>query len=197
VSLYFSFVEDSIVGSGGILGLLAQANDLINRLIPFIIALTVLIFLWGIFKGRYTNYPYVDTLKYFDPDKGILSTDENSSYKVLEDTGGNIYGECERCDNRGRITCPDCGGECVVDCYECDGDGEIDCDNCSGEGKVDCGNCDGDGEIDGETCKECKGKGKIECERCENGKEECSRCEDYLSAARRRGEDRAYAGRMP
>ncbi|MDQ5912328.1 MAG: hypothetical protein QG568_543 [Patescibacteria group bacterium] len=35
---------------GGILGLLAQANDLINRLIPFIIALTVLIFLWGIFR---------------------------------------------------------------------------------------------------------------------------------------------------
>lgn len=35
---------------GGILGLLAQANDLINRLIPFIIALTVLILLWGIFK---------------------------------------------------------------------------------------------------------------------------------------------------
>lgn len=35
---------------GGVLGLLAQANDLINRLIPFIIALTVLIFLWGIFK---------------------------------------------------------------------------------------------------------------------------------------------------
>ncbi len=35
---------------GGVLGLLAQASDLINRLIPFIIALTVLIFLWGIFK---------------------------------------------------------------------------------------------------------------------------------------------------
>ncbi|MBU3668807.1 MAG: hypothetical protein FGM57_02465 [Candidatus Taylorbacteria bacterium] len=35
---------------GGILGLLAQASDLINRLIPFVIALTVLIFLWGIFK---------------------------------------------------------------------------------------------------------------------------------------------------
>ncbi len=34
---------------GGILGLLAQANDLINRLIPFVIACTVLIFLWGIF----------------------------------------------------------------------------------------------------------------------------------------------------
>ena len=35
---------------GGILGLLAQANDLINRLIPFIIALTVLFFLWGILR---------------------------------------------------------------------------------------------------------------------------------------------------
>lgn len=35
---------------GGILSLLAQASDLINRLIPFVIALTVLIFLWGIFK---------------------------------------------------------------------------------------------------------------------------------------------------
>jgi Type IV secretion system pilin len=35
---------------GGILGLLAQANDLINRLIPFVIAITVLVFLWGIFK---------------------------------------------------------------------------------------------------------------------------------------------------
>ncbi len=35
---------------GGILGLLAQASDLINRLIPFVIALTVLWFLWGIFK---------------------------------------------------------------------------------------------------------------------------------------------------
>ncbi len=38
------------VGIGGLLGLLNQANDLINRLIPFVIALTVLIFLWGVFK---------------------------------------------------------------------------------------------------------------------------------------------------
>ena len=35
---------------GGILGLLAQAEDLINRIIPFIIALAVLWFLWGIFR---------------------------------------------------------------------------------------------------------------------------------------------------
>lgn len=37
-------------GIGGILGLLAQAEDLINRVIPFIIALAVLWFLWGIFR---------------------------------------------------------------------------------------------------------------------------------------------------
>lgn len=38
------------VGIGGLLGLLNQANDLINRLIPFVIALTVLFFLWGVFR---------------------------------------------------------------------------------------------------------------------------------------------------
>ena len=37
-------------GISGLYGLLAQALDFINRLIPFIIALTVLVFLWGIFK---------------------------------------------------------------------------------------------------------------------------------------------------
>ena len=35
---------------GGVLGLLAQAEDLINRIIPFIIALAVLWFLVGIFR---------------------------------------------------------------------------------------------------------------------------------------------------
>lgn len=45
-----SFASAQGVGLGGLLGLLAQANDLINRLIPFIIALTILIFLWGVFK---------------------------------------------------------------------------------------------------------------------------------------------------
>jgi len=38
------------VGIGGLLGLLNQAQDLINRLIPFVIALTVLFFLWGLFR---------------------------------------------------------------------------------------------------------------------------------------------------
>lgn len=34
----------------GVLGLLDQANNLINKVIPFIIALTVLVFLWGILQ---------------------------------------------------------------------------------------------------------------------------------------------------
>jgi hypothetical protein len=43
-------VANAQSGIGGVFHLLNQANDLINRLIPFIIALTVLIFLWGVFK---------------------------------------------------------------------------------------------------------------------------------------------------
>lgn len=37
-------------GISGLYALLAQASDFITRLIPFIIGLTVLFFLWGIFK---------------------------------------------------------------------------------------------------------------------------------------------------
>ncbi len=37
-------------GRNGFLGLLDAANTLINRIIPFIIALTILVFLWGVFR---------------------------------------------------------------------------------------------------------------------------------------------------
>lgn len=33
-----------------LLGIINLANNIINRLIPFVIALTVLVFLWGVFK---------------------------------------------------------------------------------------------------------------------------------------------------
>lgn len=42
-------------GTNGFFGLLDAANTLINRLIPFIIALTVLVFLWGVFKFVIAN----------------------------------------------------------------------------------------------------------------------------------------------
>ncbi|MEN9649634.1 MAG: hypothetical protein RL094_601 [Candidatus Parcubacteria bacterium] len=40
---------------GGVMSLLDMASQLINRLIPFVIALTVLIFLWGILKFVISN----------------------------------------------------------------------------------------------------------------------------------------------
>jgi uncharacterized membrane protein YidH (DUF202 family) len=42
------------IGSG-IYGLLDFARNLINQLIPFIIALTVLVFLWGIFRYVFSS----------------------------------------------------------------------------------------------------------------------------------------------
>lgn len=42
-------------GTNGFFGLLDAANTLINRLVPFIIALTVLVFLWGVFKFVISN----------------------------------------------------------------------------------------------------------------------------------------------
>jgi hypothetical protein len=43
-------VASAQIAIGGLIGILEQAKDLINRLIPFIIALTLLVFLWGVFK---------------------------------------------------------------------------------------------------------------------------------------------------
>ncbi len=49
----FAFAQN--FGTNGFFGLLDAANTLINRLIPFIIALTVLVFLWGVFKFVISN----------------------------------------------------------------------------------------------------------------------------------------------
>ena len=40
---------------GGLMGLLDMANQLINRLIPFIITLALLVFLWGILKYVFSS----------------------------------------------------------------------------------------------------------------------------------------------
>jgi len=49
----FAFAQG--FGTNGFLGLLDAANMLINRLIPFIIALTVLIFLYGVLRFVIAN----------------------------------------------------------------------------------------------------------------------------------------------
>ena len=96
--------------------------------------------------GDYRNYPYLDTLKYFNTSSGKLTTEEMRGYGdyiTLEDTGGRWI-EDEECDN--------CGGNGRVDCYECDGDGKKTCRECDGDETVECGNCDGRGTVD---CYDC------------------------------------------
>jgi hypothetical protein len=137
-------------------------------------------------KKDYSNYPYLDTLKYFQEGRGILSSEQRGDYVTLEDTGGGSSSSCETCGGNGEIECGDCYGNGEIECDECSGSGEISCNDCSGSGDIECSNCDGSGEIedegeDGETttkeCPECSGKGNNDCEDCNgNGEIECSDC---------------------
>ena len=137
-------------------------------------------------KKDYSNYPYLDTLKYFQEGRGILSSEQKGDYVTLEDTGGGSSSSCETCGGNGEIECGDCYGNGEIECDECSGSGEISCNDCSGSGDIECSNCDGSGEIedegeDGETttkeCPECSGKGNNDCEDCNgNGEIECSDC---------------------
>lgn len=103
--------------------------------------------------GKYENYPYLDTLKYWDSN-GTLSTKSTKSTYTLESTEGDAY-RCEYCNGTGRRTC-----------YECDGDGDWECSRCDGSGKYqdeECPRCDGEGRI---TCSDCDGSGNIDCYEC-------------------------------
>ena len=151
-------------------------------------------------KGDYSNYPYMDSFKYYNPYSGKLYNSSNFDYEYeLTDTeGGN--GSCSECGGNGRVECGSCDGDGTRECYECDGRGNVDCDDCdgsgkeechicdgagdlycdpcNGDGKVDCDDCDGDGEIDGEECGNCSGSGKQECSDCDgNGRKECYKCD--------------------
>lgn len=143
----------------------------------------------SITKGKYyDNYPYLDTLKGFDPAKGILST-KKGAYN-LESTDGELEDSyCDTCDGEGTITCHECDGDGEAPCDDCDG-GHIHCDVCDGQGELECGSCDGEGELecdvcdgegkneDGEDCEDCEGNGKISCDDCEgNGNISCDDCD--------------------
>lgn len=164
--------------------------------------------------GEFDYYPYLDTLKYYNPDNDTLSNDTSYDYKYeLNDTdGGN--GRCEECDGSGYFTCdscsggryecPECEGSGNAPCDECDGSGEIMCDRCDDgrvdcsngctNGSVDCGDCDGRGEDeDGEECSTCNGSGELECMDCNgSGTEECSKCDgsSYVSCRNCDGDGR-------
>ena len=131
-------------------------------------------------QGYYDKYPYVDTLKYWDPSDGMLSNRE-LQYK-LESTDGEYETSCESCNGSGRIECYECGGGGEQGCSTCDERGEVDCSTCGESGKFDCSVCEGSGkqtddeenEID---CSSCEGSGQVDCPDCDGkGKEECSDC---------------------
>lgn len=144
-------------------------------------------------KGYYKRYPYLDTLKYWSPDSGIISNNSHKGEYTLEDTGGD-YSRCDNCGGSGRIECYDCGGNGEQECSNCGGDGEIECSNCDGNGEVDCSNCDGSGNIEDsegnevectkcsgnglcDECPECRGTGNNECGDCGGrGEVECENC---------------------
>ena len=133
-------------------------------------------------KKDYSNYPYLDTLKYFQEGRGILSSEQRGDYVTLEDTGGGNSSSCETCGGSGEVECGDCYGNGEIECDECSGSGEISCNDCSGSGDIECSNCDGSGNIEDEEgneieCPDCSGKGNNNCEDCNgNGEIECSDC---------------------
>jgi hypothetical protein len=150
-------------------------------------------------------YPYMDSMKFYNPNTGILTNNGSSGYEYnLTDTdggngscdecGGSGRLECGDCDGDGEVECRECGGDGEVNCEECDGDGEVECSVCDGEGKEECGYCDGHGEsecsacdgegkIEGddgeeEECSDCGGSGKESCEHCDGeGSRECGPCD--------------------
>ena len=118
-------------------------------------------------KGMYEAYPYLDTLKYFNPGKGTLSNVRGSGDEyTLEDTSGQLW----RCEY--------CGGSGMQTCGNCDGDGWFDCNRCSGSGERECGQCNGSGKVEGEEeCPECGGSGNNQCSYCDgDGREDCDDC---------------------
>lgn len=131
--------------------------------------------------GRHDQYPYLDTLKYYNPKTGLIHNRQESGDLTLEDTDGG-YISCDTCGGSRSVDCDNCGGEGRVDCGRCDGDGTIECDTCDGAGDIECDTCNGDGTIEDEEgnekeCPKCKGEGRVDCSECEDGKIECPRCE--------------------
>lgn len=125
----------------------------------------------------FSNYPYLDTLTFFDEDEGLLSNVGFRDGKMLDDTDGSSD-ECDSCRGKGIDSCYTCDDEGTVDCEECDGNGTVKCD-CSKDiiGKISkafkgCKKCK-NGTID---CPECKGEGTVECPDCHGDPDLCEDC---------------------
>jgi hypothetical protein len=133
-------------------------------------------------KGDYNGYPYLDTVKYFNPNSGTLSNDKDNDDYTLENTDGTAQGECSTCDGEGRVDCYECDGSGRVECNECGGHGDTECNDCEGSGNEECSTCDGEGSTTDDegnevNCKDCDGDGKNDCGNCNGGgRLECGKC---------------------
>lgn len=133
-------------------------------------------------KGDYNGYPYLDTVKYFNPNSGTLSNEKDDDDYTLENTDGTAQGECSTCDGEGRVDCYECDGSGRVDCNECDGNGDAECNDCEGSGNEECSTCDGEGSTTDDegnevNCKDCDGDGKNDCGNCDgHGRVNCGKC---------------------
>lgn len=132
----------------------------------------------SISSGDYNYYPYIDTVKFYDSENGILTNDDSDGheYELTDTDGGN--GSCSECGGCGNVECSNCDGDGNASCDDCNGNGEVECGECDGYGEIDCNNCDGDGET---QCSECDGAGNVECEECDgSGKDsegdDCGYC---------------------
>jgi hypothetical protein len=126
---------------------------------------------------EYGGYPYLDTLKYYTPSSGILSS-EGGDYQ-LEDTGGGYSNqECDNCGGDGYVECGECYGRGNLLCDECS-NGKIECPDCDATGNIECGTCDGKGVDDeGNPCEDCDGDGTQTCPECQgNGERDCPDCD--------------------
>jgi hypothetical protein len=133
-------------------------------------------------KGYYKKYPYLDTLKYWSPDSGVISNSSHKGEYTLESTEGEYENPCECCGGSQRVECYECGGNGEVDCSDCRGKGEIECDSCEGSGTItddeenekECPGCHGNGDNE---CDDCGGRGEVECNYCDNrGEVDCPEC---------------------
>jgi len=93
----------------------------------------------------YTQYPYLDTLKFYNKESHILYSSNNADYDcVLEETDGSdgTTMECMECDGRGFDICNPCDGSGL---YTDDYGRDIPCPYCHSEGEKMCEVCDGTG----------------------------------------------------
>lgn len=111
-------------------------------------------------KGYYDKYPYMDTMKFYSPETGLISNRTDIfrpiyNYTELTETNGGPSDGCDICNGDGRTDCPECEGREEIDCPNCDGSGDAGsepCSVCQGSGLVRCDICNGDGRVD---CPEC------------------------------------------